>query len=88
MPWSSVSAMDLRTQLVREYHRGVFSVTYLAERFGVSAGIIRLCFLLMAFMGTPILAGVLYAVLAVMMPARPLLIDARPYRREYWRREY
>jgi phage shock protein C len=60
----------------------------LAERFGVSAGIIRLCFLLMAFMGTPILAGVLYAVLAVLMPARPLLIDARPYRREYWRREY
>jgi len=60
----------------------------LAERFGVSAGVLRLCFLLMAFMGTPILAGVLYAVLAVLMPARPLLIDARPYRREYWRREY
>jgi len=60
----------------------------LAERFGVSAGVIRLCFLLMAFMGTPILAGVLYAVLAVLMPARPLLIDARPYRRDYWRHEH
>jgi phage shock protein PspC (stress-responsive transcriptional regulator) len=60
----------------------------LAERFGVSAGVIRLCFLLMAFMGTPILAGVLYAVLAVLMPARPLLIDDRPYRGDYWRREY
>lgn len=60
----------------------------LAERFGISAGVLRLCFLLMAFLGTPILAGVLYAVLAVLMPARPLLIDARPYRREYWRREY
>ncbi len=60
----------------------------LGERFGVSAGVIRLVFLLMAFMGTPVLAGVLYAVLAVLMPARPLLIDARPYRREYWRREY
>ena len=60
----------------------------LGERFGVSAGVIRLVFLLMAFMGTPILAGVLYAVLAVLMPARPLIIDARPYRREYWRREY
>jgi phage shock protein PspC (stress-responsive transcriptional regulator) len=60
----------------------------LGQRFGVSAGVIRLVFLLMAFMGTPVLAAVLYAVLAVLMPARPLIIDARPYRREYWRREY
>jgi phage shock protein C len=60
----------------------------LAERFGVSAGVIRLCFLLMAFMGTPVLAGVLYALLAVLMPARPLIIDARPFRREYYRRGY
>jgi phage shock protein C len=60
----------------------------LAERFGVSAGMLRLCFLLLAFMATPILAGVLYAVLAVLMPARPLIVDARPYRREYWRQGY
>jgi phage shock protein C len=60
----------------------------LADRFGVTAGVIRLCLLLMAFMGTPILACVLYAVFAVLMPVRPLLIEARPHRREYWRREY
>ena len=59
----------------------------LAERFGVSAGVIRLVFVLAAFMGTPVLAGILYAVLAVLMPAKPLLIDAYPYRRGY-RREY
>jgi len=40
------------------------------------------------FVGTPVLAGVLYAVLAVLMPARPLIVDARPFRRESWRREY
>jgi phage shock protein PspC (stress-responsive transcriptional regulator) len=59
----------------------------LAERFGVSASVIRLVFALAAFMGTPVLAGVLYAVLAVLMPAKPLLIDTYPYRRS-WHREY
>jgi len=82
--------MIYRYGLYRDPARGWIAgvAAGLAERFGVSAGVLRLCFLLMAFMGTPILAGVLYAVLAVLMPARPLLIDARPYRREYWRREY
>ena len=59
----------------------------LGERFGVSAGVIRIVFVLMALTGTPILAGILYAVLAVLMPAKPLLIDTYPYRRGY-RREY
>jgi phage shock protein C len=59
----------------------------LAERFGVSAGVIRIVFVLMALTGTPVLAGILYAVLAVLMPAKPLLIDTYPYRRG-WRREY
>lgn len=36
MPWSSVSAMDLRQQFIREYQQNVFSVTYLAEHFGIS----------------------------------------------------
>lgn len=36
MPWSSVSAMDLRQQFIREYQQSVFSVTYLAEHFGIS----------------------------------------------------
>jgi phage shock protein C len=82
--------MIYRYGLYRDPARGWIAgvAAGLAERFGVNAGVIRLCFLLMAFMGTPVLAGVLYAVLAVLMPARPLIIDARPFRREYWRREY
>jgi phage shock protein C len=58
----------------------------LGERFGVSTGIIRLVFVLFAVTGTPILALITYAVLAFLMPARPLMIDAS-YRRR-WRREY
>ena len=82
--------MIYRYGLYRDPARGWIAgvAAGLAERFGVSAGVIRLCFLLMAFMGTPVLAGVLYAVLAVLMPARPLIVDARPFRRESWRREY
>ena len=81
--------MIYRYGLYRDPARGWIAgvAAGLAERFGVSAGVIRLCFLLMVFMGTPVLAAVLYAVLAVLMPARPLIVDARPYRREYWRRE-
>lgn len=36
MPWSSVSAMDQREQFVREYRQAIFSVTYLADHFGIS----------------------------------------------------
>ena len=81
--------MIYRYGLFRDPARGWIAgvAAGLGARFGVSAGVIRLVFVLMAFMGTPVLAGVLYAVLAVMMPARPLLIDAYPYRRGY-RREY
>jgi len=49
--------------------------------------VIRIVIVVMALAGTPILAGIIYAVLAVLMPAKPLLIDAYPYRRGY-RREY
>jgi phage shock protein C len=82
--------MIYRYGLYRDPARGWIAgvAAGLAERFGVSAGVLRLCFLLMAFLGTPVLACVLYAILAVLMPARPLIIDARPFRREYWRREY
>ena len=58
----------------------------LAERFGVSAGVIRLVFVLFALTGTPVLAGLVYAVLAVLVPVRPLIIDGS-YRRR-WYREY
>jgi phage shock protein PspC (stress-responsive transcriptional regulator) len=49
----------------------------LAERFEVSAGVIRLVIVVAALAGTPVLAGLVYAVLAVMMPVRPFLFDAR-----------
>lgn len=59
----------------------------LAERFGLGIGVVRVVFVLLAVMWTPVLAAILYAVLAVMMPARPVLIDSGSYRRR-WRREY
>jgi phage shock protein PspC (stress-responsive transcriptional regulator) len=49
----------------------------LAERFGVNETVIRLVFVLLALAGTPILAIVVYAVLAVVMPVRPTLLDFR-----------
>ena len=58
----------------------------LGERFGVSTVVIRLVFVLLALGGTPVLAAIVYAVLAVLIPARPLMIDAS-YRR-LWRREF
>jgi phage shock protein PspC (stress-responsive transcriptional regulator) len=81
--------MIYRYGLYRDPARGWIAgvAAGLGERFGVSAGVIRLVIVVMALAGTPILAGVLYAVLSVLMPAKPLLIDAYPYRRGY-RREY
>jgi phage shock protein C len=81
--------MIYRYGLYRDPARGWIAgvAAGLGERFGVSAGVIRLVFVLAAFMGTPVLAGIVYAVLAVLMPAKPLLIDAYPNRRG-WRREY
>lgn len=81
--------MIYRYGLYRDPARGWIAgvAAGLGERFGVSAGVIRIVFVLMALTGTPVLAGILYAVLAVLMPAKPLLIDTYPYRRG-WRREY
>jgi phage shock protein PspC (stress-responsive transcriptional regulator) len=81
--------MIYRYGLYRDPARGWIAgvAAGLGERLGVSAGVIRLVIVVMALAGTPILAGVLYAVLAVLMPAKPLLIDAYPYRRGY-RGEY
>ncbi len=59
----------------------------LAERFGVNAAVVRLVFVLLAFAGTPILSVLVYAVLAVVMPVRPILIDNEPFRRR-WRGGY
>jgi phage shock protein PspC (stress-responsive transcriptional regulator) len=58
----------------------------LGERFGVSTGVIRLVFVLIALTGTPVLAAIVYAVLAVLVPAKPLMIDVSSRRR--WREGY
>jgi phage shock protein PspC (stress-responsive transcriptional regulator) len=80
--------MIYRYGLFRDPARGWIAgvAAGLGERFGVSAGVIRVVFVLMA-LTMPVLAVILYPVLAVWLPVKPLLIDAYPYRRGY-RREY
>jgi putative transposase len=36
MQWRERSLMDQRTQFIADYHRAVFSVVELANRFGIS----------------------------------------------------
>jgi putative transposase len=36
MPWHEMSPMEQRLQLVRDYHSGLFSMTELAEQYGIS----------------------------------------------------
>ncbi len=75
--------MIYRYGLFRDPARGWIAgvAAGLAERFGLAVGVIRLVFVLLALAGTPILAAIGYAALAVLLPARPLLIDARTYDR-------
>ena len=44
----------------------------LGERFGVSTGVIRLVFVIFALVAHPLTAIVVYALLAFMMPSRPV----------------
>ena len=71
--------MIYRYGLFRDPARGWIAgvAAGLAERFEVSAAVIRLVFVLAALAGTPVLAVVVYALLAVLMPVRPLLFDTR-----------
>lgn len=78
--------MIYRYGLFREPSRGWIAgvAAGLADRFGVSAGVIRLVFALIALAATPVLAVALYALLAVIMPMRPTLLDFRSEAR-HWR---
>jgi phage shock protein C len=44
----------------------------LGERFGISTGVIRLVFVIFALVAHPLTALVVYAVLAFLMPSRPV----------------
>jgi phage shock protein PspC (stress-responsive transcriptional regulator) len=71
--------------LYRDPARGWFAgvAAGLAERFGITDVAARLVFVLLAIAATPILALIVYAALAIFMPVRPALFDARAERR--WR---
>nr|QOL00392.1 hypothetical protein [uncultured organism] len=49
----------------------------LALRFGVNDGVIRIAFVVLALAATPMLALIAYVLLAVLMPAGPVLLDRR-----------
>jgi phage shock protein PspC (stress-responsive transcriptional regulator) len=60
----------------------------LAGRFAVSAGVVRLIFVLLALAGAPVTAILLYAILAVLLPVAPTRIEtgrieAGPFYRRY-----
>jgi len=55
----------------------------LGERFGVSTGVIRLVFVIFALVAHPLTAIVVYAVLAFLMPSRPvrdIYVSSRAWR--------
>lgn len=59
----------------------------LGEYFDLGAGLVRILFVVLVFVTTPVIAVLIYAILAVVMPARPWRLDAdsssRPWRRRY-----
>lgn len=36
MPWQAIRPMDQKREFVREYRRGLYTMTELAERYGIS----------------------------------------------------
>jgi phage shock protein PspC (stress-responsive transcriptional regulator) len=79
--------MIYRYGLFREPERGWIAgvAAGLAARFGLTVTVVRLVFVLSALAGTPVLSIVVYAVLAVLIPVRPSLLEGsfrRPRRRE------
>jgi phage shock protein PspC (stress-responsive transcriptional regulator) len=56
----------------------------LGQRFGVSTGVIRLVFVVFALLAHPMTALVVYALLALLMPARSYMIETAADRRR-WR---
>lgn len=59
----------------------------LAEYFELSVAFTRILFVLLVFVTTPVLATLIYAILALVMPVRPWRLDAQSWPRP-WRRRY
>ena len=80
--------MIYRHGLYRNPSRGYIAgvAAGLGERFGVNPIVLRVAFVLFA-LSTHVLAVIAYAVLAVMLPSKPLVIEAYPSSRR-WRREF
>jgi len=56
----------------------------LADYFELGAGFVRILFVLLVFVTTPVLAVLIYAILALAMPVRPWRSDYG-YRHRGWR---
>ena len=56
----------------------------LAEYLELGAGLVRILFVLLVFVATPVLAILIYAILALVLPVRPWRLDAG-YRYRRWR---
>jgi phage shock protein C len=77
--------MNNRYGLYRDPNNGWIAgvAAGLGERFGVSVGVIRLVFVLFALVAHPLSALVVYALLAFLMPSRPvrdLYVSSRAWR--------
>lgn len=57
----------------------------LAEYFEVGTGLMRILFVLMVFVTTPVIAILVYVILAVVLPVRPWRLGP-PYMYRGWRR--
>ncbi len=55
----------------------------LAEYLELGAGIVRIAFILLAIVTTPVIALLIYVILALVMPARPLRLET-----DYWQRPW
>ena len=55
----------------------------LAEYFELGTGIVRILFVLAIFVTTPVIAVLIYAILACVMPTRPLRLEG-----DYWQRPW
>ena len=57
----------------------------LAEYFELGTGLVRILFVLLVFLTTPVLAVLIYAILALVIPVRPWRLGAGEWHRD-WRR--